>query len=293
MSKVMRVVVLAVLCVGALLAAVPGQAWAAGPKFRIRLWGGGAYVSGGDINAGLKGLGDYWLARDEYIGWNDKGAYSPAHLGFEFGTDVTFQITPNLGVGIGAGYVQASKTSTISSSLGSYTEEYSMMPKLSAFVLRFLNVTYSLPLGRSLRFNIFAGGDYYFAKGSTNYRYDYPDGDWSLYDNTASGGGFGAHTGLGLDIALGKFFSLFFEVGGRYARFGGLEGTYLYTEESGYSNEEKGFMTFYEYKWQSVWYGRAFVMEDEAPTGSSYRNQREAKIDFSGVAAVFGVSINF
>ena len=294
MPKGVRPIMLCVLGAAFLLAVVPQPGLAAGNdrRFQIKLWGGGAYVGGGDLNAGLKGLADYWLASDSYYGWHDVGEYKPAHLGFEFGGDFIFYITRNFGVGIGAGYVQASKDSSISSTWGSITDEYTFMPKASAFVLRFLNLVYSLPIGQIMRFNIFGGAGYYFGKADASFRYDWHGGDWDLYSYTANGGGIGFHSGFEFEFILARNISLFIQAAGRYANTGNYDGTYHHTAEGGYSYEEMGDFYYYEALWRGGAYPRV-VVNNVAPSGSGIQNVRKAKLDFSGFTFGTGVNINF
>ncbi len=294
MAKCTRPIVLSLLCVAFLLAAVPRPGLAADsrPRFQIKLWGGGAYVGGGDLNAGMRGLADLWLDSDAYGGWTDVGQYKPVHLGFEFGGDFIFYLTRNFGVGMGAGYVSASKDSTITSSWGSITDEYTFMPKASAFVFRFLNLVFSLPIGQIMRFNIFGGAGYYFGKADASFRYDWHDGDWDLYEYTANGGGIGVHSGFEFEFILARNISLFIQAAGRYANTGNYDGTYHHTADGGYSYTEMGDFYYYETLWRGKAYPRVYV-SDTAPSGSGIQNVRKAKLDFSGFNIGTGININF
>lgn len=49
----------------------------------IRLYGGGTYLQGGDLNSGMKGWADYWKAYYKLQGYlQQTGSFVPVHLGF-------------------------------------------------------------------------------------------------------------------------------------------------------------------------------------------------------------------
>jgi hypothetical protein len=87
----------------ALFVFLPMDAKAAG--LTIRLYSGGNYLQGGDLNGGLNGWTDYWKASYRESGYpNQAGSFNPVHFGFLGGGDLIFQLSPRFGIGLGAEY---------------------------------------------------------------------------------------------------------------------------------------------------------------------------------------------
>ena len=95
-------------------ACLPPAAEASPGRIEFRFYGGGAYIAGGDLNDGLQGWADYWKARYPYLGHPYKtGANRSVHYGFDLGGDIVFQITPRLGIGLGAELLRAKRTTNM------------------------------------------------------------------------------------------------------------------------------------------------------------------------------------
>ena len=74
----------------------------------LRLYGGFTRAEAGDINEGLDG---YFEVLELYSALGlgtTTGAFRPLRDGRNFGADLVFQITPHVGIGIGAGYLRFS-----------------------------------------------------------------------------------------------------------------------------------------------------------------------------------------
>src|SRR5512136_2313185 len=80
-------------------------------KFSIKLYGGYNYMLAADVNDGSR---FYFDLVDSYqaqgLG-SVTGAYKPLHGGLNFGGDIIYQITPSLGIGVGAGYLRSAADS--------------------------------------------------------------------------------------------------------------------------------------------------------------------------------------
>ncbi|MGB9004785.1 MAG: hypothetical protein WCB96_03580, partial [Candidatus Aminicenantales bacterium] len=92
----------------------PAPAACSNVGFSLKLYGGLNYFSGGDLNEGLKGMNEYYDRYFWFFGLTKTGGdYQPVHLGLNFGGDFIVQVTPALGIGLGAGYLQGTSESTV------------------------------------------------------------------------------------------------------------------------------------------------------------------------------------
>ena len=258
--------------------------------FNLRLYGGLNYLSGGEFNTGLKGFNDYQGEYFQFFGLTHAGGeYNPVHRGMDIGGDLIFQITPALGIGIGAGYVQGNNDSTIS--YGPVPAGMTTAAELSAVPLR-LSVFYTLLTGSAIRINLHAGLSYYLAAMSFDFR-PYSPGSWVQYSADADGGGLGFHGGLGVELKLSQTVAIFLEGQGRYARLGGFEGKGTISNSLGGSVSANGTVYSFTMNQGLLGYFPGIFVFSTAPSGTFYSNVREAKIDFSGFSAVAGIIFRF
>lgn len=259
-------------------------------SFDVKLYGGLNYLSGGDLNTGLKGFHDY---EGEYFCFfglaHTGGEYNPVHWGLDFGGDFILRITPALGVGVGAGYIQGTNDSAIT--YGPVAAGMTSSAELSAVPLR-LSVFYTLTALNAIRFNGYAGLGYYLAKASFDFR-PYSPGDWVLYRLDADGGGLGFHGGLGIELKVSPAIAFFLEGQGRYASLGGFEGTASLSGSGGSSTSATG--TVYSFTMIQGLLGNfpGIFIFSTPPSGPNFINVSEAKIDFSGFSLIAGIIFRF
>ncbi len=268
----------------------PSSAYGSSIGFSLKLYGGLDYLSGGDLNEGLKGMTNFYEKYFWYFGLTKSGGeYNPVHLGMNFGGDLIIQITPAVGIGLGAGYLQGTTESTVT--FTPVAAEVKTAPKASAIPLR-LGMYLTLPAGPVVNVNFHAGLGYYLAKMSYSLRTS-AAGDWDQYSIEADATGLGYHGGLGFEFKLSRAVSLFFEGQGRYARIGGFEGSIEGTHSSGSHSSESGKLYYYKYSAGVLGAFPVIIVDDTEPSGSDVSNMREANIDFSGFSAVAGIIIHF
>jgi hypothetical protein len=264
-----------ILVLSVLLAQVPAQAQM---KLGFKLTGGLGYYGAGDLNAGLQGWSDAFRAI--YNTYEASGGYSPVHWGMDFGGEFLLQFNPKLALGLGVGYIQASRSSslTFSSSGSSVADTWS--PKISAVPVT-LNVHYYIPLAGKLRLSLDAGVGYYFGTCTDSQHIVFIIEIDRTYNATASGIGF--HGGLGLEIPVAPAVSIVFEARGRYASLGSFKGTIKSN-----SSETTGDVWIEEVTLDKK-YTLIDIWED-TPTGD---NPRLAKLDFSGFSFAAGFLFRF
>ncbi len=295
---------LAVVCVFCVLTLfVPGAARAQYPKFGFKLYGGLNYLAGGDLTNSTTGWStfyhDYW-ALPLWGSLNFAGDYKPAHLGADFGGELILEFTPNIAVGLGAGYLQATKETAYNFPIGGMTFAYDWKVSASAIPIT-ASLIYTLPA--SSQFNIFfeAGVGYYVSVKATQENdgflplaifWPYIIGRYTdAIDGTSSGIGF--HGGLGLEFVASPNFSIFLEAKGRYANIGGFDKA----NETGHFIDLGGAtvtinnanMYLQKSNWSSVPGLSSYDVLGVAatiPAGAT-----EAKVDLSGFSVLLGIII--
>lgn len=258
-------------------------------KFDIRFWGGMNYLVAGDVNEGIKGWIDE-IYDDELIWWSVEGEAKALHLGFDFGGDLIFHFNPQVGIGLGAGYIQGTKTSDFT-----YTDgvegAFTTKPKVRAIPLRF-GIFFTVPLDEILSFSFNGGVGLYLANYSLDMRFE-ENGYWEDVHQEATATGLGFHAGMGFEFNLAPNVAFFIEGQGRYAKIGGFEGTLEYDDSGGGPlYEEKGKLYYWENNLMGKTYPRISISEDE-PSASWVSKVREANVDFSGFNIVAGIKLKF
>ncbi len=263
------------LAVSVLLFQGPAQAQA---KFGFKLTGGLGYYGAGDLNTGLQGWSD--ILSDIYKTHSASGGYSPVHLGVDFNGEFFLQLNPELAIGLGVGYLSASKSSALELTKSGSTVEDTWSPKIGAIPVT-LNLHYYLPLAGEIRLSLDAGLGYYFGT-CTDTQHIVLFGEMNrTYDMTA--GGIGFHGGLGLEIPVAPAVSIVVEARGRYASLGGFKGT----GRSG-SSERTGDVWLADITDARIY--TLIDVYDDTPSGD---NARPAKLDFSGFSATAGFLFRF
>lgn len=285
----------------------------AAAKISLKLQGGLSYLQAGDVNAGTQAFFDWgkvYFAPPP--GGLIQGGYTAIHWGYEFGGDIIFELNPNIGVGIGAGYLECSRNlqghprmmQIIDTPGGDPTliKSFDAGTKLSAIPLR-LSLFLTLPLSGKLNFIANAGASYYLE--ARYHGFWFVDERWSpgfeppfqTLSTTAEKekSPFGFQGGIGIEYKAFAKTTLFVEAQGRSARFHGLEGTS--TSVPGPNGgvlpsfSETGKL-YYESVLLIPNAPRLILVQSAPPAGPGGQ-PREAVIDFSGVSLQAGVRIHF
>ncbi len=267
----------------------PGPIYAQG-KLSIRLQGGGAYISGGDINPGNR----TWFP-PPIEGWVQYGSYQALRSGCEVGADIIFELNPRFGVGIGAGYIGFSGYSSMSlePELPSINSTfYTAWPRLSAFPIR-TGLYLTLPWKSRLNLIANLGLSYYFSpRYSDEFYYEsFPSSNSDLITTRAryKKTPIGFQGEFGVEYKVSRNLFPYLEARARYARFRGWQGTSVLELGSESPLTEEGKL-YYEVVPILTRAPRLLMVQSSPPDGPD-GEPRQAEIDFSGFSLQLGIRI--
>jgi hypothetical protein len=262
----------------------------------LRLYGGLSRLAAGDVNEGSDGYFEL-LELYEAMGAGSvtSGGYSPLHAGYNFGADIVFQLSPMIGVGIGASYLRSSKSSLMTFSFEGEEITLTGTPMLSAMPIR-LAVFFTLPLGGKFNLTADAGAAYYAAlKLDASQRLEFTADDWQEMSLSASRSSLTDNLGfqgsLGFEYKVSHKMGFFIEAIGRYASFKNFD-TATGTSQSGggvpETDEGKIYLLTYDYPEGTY---SAFTISAEPPITFPEVTVREPKIDLGGFSLQAGIRI--
>ncbi len=263
-------------------------------RFSLRLQGGWAYVSAGDVNPGTQAYFDWNEAfwGESYFG------YRTVHNGIELGGDLIFDLTPRLGLGIGGGYMTFSRASRISLYIPDVIGPYAglrVKPTLSAVPIR-LGLYLTLPLTRTFNFHADGGPSFYFrARYRDTWRTNLVqmETDSGYVDITTlaekNNAPIGFQGGIGFEYKLSPKLFLCLDARGRYARFRGWRGSSVLESDIRTPFSEQGIL-YYESVPMLSGAPRVIMVQSDPPDGPG-GEPRQAVIDFSGVSLQLGFRI--
>jgi hypothetical protein len=262
-------------------------------RFSLRLYGGYNYMSAGDVN---EGSDLYFELVEAYIaeGYGAAtGGYSPLHGGYDFGADLIFQITPAIGIGLGAGFMRSS-----ADSLATFTPEADVSigmtgkTTLSAVPIR-IGLFFTVPLGGKLDLVANAGAACYAGlKLSAMQGLEWAADDWqrmTIEASDRSGADIGFHGSLGFEYKFSPTMGFFVEAVSRYARFGNFSmatGTMEFSDDDPDTTEGTLYIVSQNVNGTEF---STFTIGTEIASGTF----REPKIDLSGFSLQAGIRIRF
>jgi hypothetical protein len=281
---------------GTAMAGEPG-----GPSpLSLRLYGGYGRMTAADVNEGLDGYFELLELYAAFLGGTTTGGYKPLHTAYNFGADLVFQITPNIGVGIGAGYLQSSKSSLMTFSFEADEITLTASPKLSAMPIR-LAVFLTLPLGEKFNLTADAGPTYYAGlKFDATQHLESSLGDWQDMSLNASRSSLSDNLGfqgsLGFEYKLSPRMGFFVEAVGRYASFKNFATATGIREWSGGGGADTAEGKIYIETFTEAGVGSysLFTVEENTPTPEPPEiTYREPKFDLGGFSLQAGIRIRF
>ncbi len=263
-------------------------------KFSIKLYGGYSRIAAADVNTGS----DFYFELLEFYQAQGMGTitdgYDPLHGGYNLGADFIFQITPRIGIGLGAGYMRNSAESLATFTQDPFEVDILAESTITAIPIR-LGLFLTFPLGGKLNLTADAGAAYYARlKLEAMQGMDYPDGTWLHRTLSGERSGFanlGFHGSLGVEYKLSPMMGFFVEVLGRYASFKNFESVIGTTVANGGlpdTTEGKLYIATEDID------GTPITLFTIVETGGTVDpTYREPKIDLSGFSLQTGIRIRF
>lgn len=265
-------------------------------RLSLRLYGGYGYIGAADVNTGARGFFDIFELYAAYGMGTFTGTYSPLHGGLDFGVDLVYQITPNIGLGLGAGFMRNSQSST-----GTFTYEAeegvtTSQPTISAIPIR-LGAFFTVPLSPKVDLTAELGGAYYAGlEFDLAERLEYGPADWVefMYSGGEAGSSnLGFHGGLGFEYKLSPKTGVFVQAVGRYAKLGNFKTASSIMNDSGGNSNASDGVLYIRTETDIDWTYNEFVVRDTPPVDDADTTYREPKFDLSGFSLQAGIRFRF
>jgi hypothetical protein len=256
----------------------------------FKLKGGVTYVLASEYNAGLRGAYDLMA---ETLG-GAMGEYRPLHIGPEFGGEFIVPIGGGFSLGLGAGWLRATRESLIGYDWLTFSARQTLLPRVSAVPI-VLNLHREWMLGDALHLDVFAGAGFTLASFSQEFR---TTTNFFSYAETQTFSGrksaFGGQGGVSLELDLGRRVALFVQAEGRLASLTNLQGDAAEQGDWFLGSWTGGKGTAFLWTYTLTDSGQAYpqlAVSLDAPSGAGISNVAKARIDLSGVSLSAGIKI--
>jgi len=263
-----------------------------GIGLEVRLSGGPAFFYSGDINRGTRGLYDSTADFYSSAGYMLDQRTESFKKGFDVTGDVIYYVKPQLGIGLGIGFMRATGTNflDVSGKDIPWSAQLGSRLRIDVVPIR-LGLYFTLPVHRLFSITFNGGPSLYLTQYSYFFETDWENTNSLFHKANAKNLGF--HGGIGLEVSLTQQASFLIEGQGRYAKISNYTGKLILTEYVvsddfvGYDRSEvKGTLYYLEgEKFPSL------VISDEEPSG--FTTIRKAVFDFSGFSLRVGVIVKF
>ncbi len=261
----------------------------------LRLFGGFSRAEAGDMNKALDGYFEVFKLYEAHGFGTTAGDYQPLRDGYQGGADLVLQVTPHIGIGVGAGYLRMSESSRMTFTLLSEDMKISTAPTLSAIPIR-VGLFLTLPVVAGLNLTAGAGAAAYAQlKLDSLQRLEESEGEWTEWRLAARRNAplddIGYWGSLGLELNLSRNTGFFIEALARYARLGTFDTATLEARDNdGDSETVKGrlFMATYaspEASWST------FIVAETPPEPQDFTTHSELRIDLGGFSLQAGFRI--
>jgi hypothetical protein len=262
-------------------------------RFSVRLYGGYCYIGAADVNAGSRGFIDL-LETYGGLGFGTfNGGYNPVHGGFDAGIDLVYQVTPAIGIGLGAGFIRHTQDSEASLLGASYNMITRVSPTVSAVPVR-LGAFYTIPISARVDLTAELGGAYYAGlEFDLEETQDDLSGHWreSQFSGGEAGSSkFGVHGSLGLEYKLSAKMGVFIQAAGRYAKLGNFGTAWVNVNDwvGGGTIDGKLYLRT---SIGSLGSNSSFLVYATPPASDEDTIYREPKFDLSGFSLQLGIRI--
>lgn len=261
----------------------PVQAETKGANFLMTFFGGGAYLSPGDLNRAAQGVTDYYLAD---LNAGRKASLRGLHLVFCYGLDIFYHFSRQLALGLGFDYQQGADESAVNFSISNLN--YGLVTRPG---IKNLSFRVSMLFQPANIFYIRVGLETNLARLSYLYRIEQDD-SWMEWRGRANGLNVGWTEAAGVQLPVASWLQLYAEGAYRYARIRNFEGTNYYLDSDGLERTEKGKLYYWTVNSDGKYYPALFI-RDRLPTDPGVTAPRTADIDLSGLSLRAGLRLSF
>jgi len=271
-----------------------------GLNFGIKLFGNAGFLIGqNDVNETHKGWNALVNDTNDPAVTQKSGELLPLNFGPFFGGELILSFIPHFTIGLGVGYIQFTRESTVTMIDSWGTMEFTRTPKVNAIPIT-LSLYYDIPFGKMFTVVASAGVGYYLGKFQNNIHETF-DGDGVMVSFESDSNTFGFHAGLDLELNINRTMAFVFGISGRFAKMKDLMGTFSVDwEDEDYETYERTDQTLWyveeDYSFgpddplEGKWYA-GLAYDEEKPEWSFYRNVRKAEISLSSIALQIGILI--
>jgi outer membrane protein W len=218
-------------------------------------------------------------------------------MGLTFEGEIIYHVTENVGIGVGSGYITASKDSTLDGDLLGFPFSLNLKPSVTAIPVM-LNLHYFLPISPSMNVHFYVGPGIYFSTVKLDDNLVFPGLAINALETfrPESKTAFGVQGGIGLELAVSTNVFLVLDAQGRFVDISDLVGDLT---ESGtvlgipinatYTNQK---YWYYESLSGGTYYG-TFAFNDTQPSGTGIRNVKDGAFSLTGVTFQAGFRVGF
>ena len=272
-----------------------------GMQFGFTLKGGLEFFIFGrnDIHSHFQGMNDGWahvVSSTPLVSLS--GAFEETKSGLDLGGEFFFNFTPQLGIGLGIGYIQqAGKESGLLLGDAGLGIEFKATPKISAIPI-LMTFHFGIPIGNIMDITASAGGGLYL--GTVQYDQVMKFmlwGMWEQFDTAwkAKSNALGFHGGLGFAFHLSKFMDLVLDISGRLVNFKSLTADAAWVGTSNMGPSSSGTDTnqtlwYFESEQDGLWFSQV-MLDDTKPSAPNTRNEEEAVVGLSGLSLQLGLRL--
>jgi len=262
-------------------------------RLSFKATGGYGTISPGDINAVIKSKDNMLKDLASIYGYTKEGALEKINWGLNFEGEFILNLTDNLGIGLGSGYIQWKKRSTASlivDTLG--TVNNNGEPNITAIPIK-ISVYYFYPVASKMNVFLNGGIGYYFGKITLSLEEDIVSTSivdvWQVFKVKDNGIGF--HGGIGFEYNIVQNIAFFVEGAGRYAKLKDWKGEVTYKDWLDQLTEKRsGTFWYYEFERYGKYYPNVDIKEDK-PTDPHFKNLRKFECNLSGLSLKVGIRI--
>jgi hypothetical protein len=245
---------------------------------------GAGSLSPRDLNDATQGYADTNAAA---LGSPAIGSVDTLHLAMLVGFELSYRVSPRLAIGLGADYLRGANGSSVDYTDPVLSETLTTKPSARAVPVK-LSVRYYPGAGFYLR----GGLGVYSVKAGYLYRLERAD-TWQQWKGAASGSGIGAEAAFGGEWEVRPKTVFFVEAGFRMARFQGLTGNSVYTNQAGEIQREAGTLYFFRKEAADAAIYPLLFIRTTIPAEEGVRDARKANINLSGLAFRAGIRYRF